>query len=67
MSSGSNVTNERAQRLFVSTYAPGPYAAGAGEYQVQALPTEKPYYSYGCKRRTFYDKYLQTFNLPRSI
>src|SRR5260370_36343512 len=40
MSSGSDVTNERERRFFVSTYAPGPYAAGAGEYQVHALATE---------------------------
>jgi cyclohexanone monooxygenase len=24
----------------------------------------KPYYPYGCKRPTFHDEYLQTFNLP---
>ena len=24
----------------------------------------KPYYPYGCKRPTFHDEYLPTFNLP---
>ena len=24
----------------------------------------KPYYAYGCKRPTFHDEYLPTFNLP---
>ena len=27
-------------------------------------PRSKPYYPYGCKRPTFHDEYLPTFNLP---
>jgi cyclohexanone monooxygenase len=30
----------------------------------KAAAALKPYYPYGCKRPTFHDEYLQTFNLP---
>jgi len=42
-----------------------PCARGCNRQGSEDVAALKPYYAYGCKRPTFHDEYLPTFNLPQ--